>query len=45
MATLGERVEDLFFITDENGAPLTDEKRIEALQDDIKAELEERLGA
>jgi len=44
LATLGERVEDLFFITDVNGGPLTDEARIKALQDDIKAGLQQRLA-
>lgn len=45
ITTLGERVEDLFFITDENGKPLTEQERIEQLQERIKLELEKRLGA
>ncbi|MDX1633429.1 MAG: [protein-PII] uridylyltransferase [Marinobacter sp.] len=35
IATLGERVEDVFFITDEQGEPLRDPKVCQALQDDL----------
>lgn len=45
ITTLGERVEDVFFITDENGKPLAEEERIEQLQEKIKLELEKRLAA
>ncbi|MDP6536695.1 MAG: [protein-PII] uridylyltransferase [Gammaproteobacteria bacterium] len=45
IATLGERVEDLFFITDSNGAPIEQPALLEKLQSDIKAQLEERLAA
>jgi [protein-PII] uridylyltransferase len=44
ITTLGERVEDLFFITNQNGKPLTDEDQIEQLQEKIKRELEKRLA-
>ncbi len=44
ITTLGERVEDLFFITDKAGKPLTDQAAIDKLLADIKAELENRLG-
>jgi len=44
ITTLGERVEDLFFITDKHGAALSDPDVIEKLQADIKAELKARLG-
>ena len=45
ITTLGERVEDLFFITDRNGAPIQKEKLKEKLRSDIKIELEARLAA
>jgi len=35
IATLGERVEDVFFITDEHGEPLSDAARCQALQHDL----------
>ena len=35
IATLGERVEDVFFITDEQGEPLRDPAVCQALQDDL----------
>lgn len=44
ITTLGERVEDLFFITDKSGKPLSDNEAIEKLLADIKSELEARLG-
>ncbi|MFO7529736.1 MAG: [protein-PII] uridylyltransferase [Marinobacter sp.] len=33
IATLGERVEDVFFVTDEHGGPLSDPTKCQALQD------------
>lgn len=45
IATLGERVEDLFFVTDRRGRPIADAGLIERLQNDIKARLHERLSA
>ena len=44
ITTLGERVEDLFFITDRDGSPLTDQARIDSLLAAIKEALEERLS-
>lgn len=43
ITTLGERVEDLFFITDKHGNPLSDEAQIDELIADIKSEIEQRL--
>lgn len=43
IATLGERVEDLFFITDKNGNPISDEEYRQELQQEIKSELQARL--
>ena len=40
VATYGERAEDYFFITDRNGAPITDAAQQERLQ----REIQERLG-
>ncbi len=45
IATLGERVEDVFFITDEDNNPLTDEKLCITLQDEIRNALDERNDA
>tara|TARA_R100001377_G_scaffold74393_1_gene50661 strand:+ start:2381 stop:5065 length:2685 start_codon:yes stop_codon:yes gene_type:complete len=39
IATLGERVEDLFFVLDSNFQKITDPEEIERLQNDIKQEL------
>ncbi len=39
--TLGERVEDVFFITDENTQPLTDPARCEAIQAAIRNSLDQ----
>ncbi len=44
ITTLGERVEDLFFITGQQGKPLTDKDSIDSLLADIKSELEDRLA-
>ena len=45
IATLGERVEDLFFITDKTGQRIEEQALVEKLQHEIKTELEERLVA
>lgn len=39
IATLGERVDDVFFITDAAGAPLSDPERCRRLTDAIRAQL------
>ncbi|WP_404363671.1 [protein-PII] uridylyltransferase [Marinobacter sp.] len=41
IATLGERVEDVFFITDEQGEPLSDPHVCEALQEDLRTMLDD----
>ena len=43
--TLGERVEDVFFITEANQQPITDPERCEALQQAIRNELDEQAAA
>ncbi len=43
--TLGERVEDVFFITDENQQPITDPARCEAIQQAIRDELDAQAAA
>ena len=45
ITTLGERVEDLFFITDKAGQPIADQTLKENLEQQIKTELEDRLGS
>ena len=35
IATLGERVEDVFFVTDEQGEPIRDPAMCRALQQDL----------
>ena len=45
ITTLGERVEDLFFITDKTGQRIEEQALVEKLQAEIKTELEERLAA
>jgi len=45
ITTLGERVEDLFFITDKHDAPISDQNTIDALQANIKHDLEARFEA
>ena len=45
ITTLGERVEDLFFITDKSGMPIVETVLIENLQLDIKTQLKQRLSA
>ncbi|MAN51997.1 MULTISPECIES: [protein-PII] uridylyltransferase [unclassified Marinimicrobium] len=42
IATLGERVEDVFFITDNEGEPLSDPALCEALQREICEQLDKR---
>ena len=41
ISTLGERVEDVFFITDRKDQMIEDPELIEAIQRDLKAELDE----
>lgn len=41
IATLGERAEDVFFITDLNGNPVSDPELCEALQSTLKQELDD----
>ena len=43
ISTLGERVEDVFFITDQNGDPLSDYKLCEDLQRAICQELDQQV--
>ncbi len=45
ITTLGERSEDLFFITDKSGKTISDESLKKKLQNEIKDELEDRLTA
>ena len=47
IATLGERVEDVFFVTDQHGQPLSDPALCERLQQEMKAELDgnKEIGA
>ena len=44
ITTLGERVEDLFFIKDEDGGAITDTALANRLQEEIKNALERRLS-
>lgn len=44
ITTLGDRVEDLFFVTDNNGEFLKDKNVIENLLNEIKTRLEEHLS-
>jgi [protein-PII] uridylyltransferase len=43
--TLGERVEDVFFITDDQQQPITDPERCEAIQRAIREELDQQAAA
>lgn len=43
IATLGERVEDIFFITDNQGQPLSDPQLCEQLQNEICQQLDRRV--
>lgn len=45
ITTLGERVEDVFFITDNQQRPIEDPDLCAAIQDAIKKELDERAAA
>ncbi len=45
ITTLGERVEDVFFITDSQQRPIEDPELCAAIQDAIKKELDERAAA
>ncbi len=42
--TLGERVEDVFFITDAGHQPITDAERCKAIQEAIRRELDEQAA-
>jgi len=44
LTTLGERVEDLFFVTDASGAPIEDEAAIQKISGELRTELEQRLN-
>jgi len=43
ISTLGERVEDVFFISDINGQPISEAELCETLQSDICAQLDEQV--
>jgi [protein-PII] uridylyltransferase len=43
IATLGERVEDVFFISDINGQPISEAELCKALQNEICAQLDEQV--
>ena len=43
ITTLGERVEDLFFVTDQSNKPIDDQDLIEKISSELKIELEQRL--
>ena len=45
IATLGERVEDLFFVTDANQQAISDPELCEAIQQAIRTELDEQAAA
>ena len=42
ISTLGERVEDIFYITDRNSKPITNTGLIKTLKETICTELDER---
>ena len=44
ITTLGERVEDIFYITDKDGLPLSDPALCESLQKEICRQLDEQVG-
>ena len=44
LTTLGERVEDLFFVTDHADRPITDSAVIEKISTELKSGLEQRLN-
>ena len=43
IATLGERVEDIFFLVDAEGKPLGDPDLCEKLQQEIREQLDKRV--
>ncbi|WIO75278.1 [protein-PII] uridylyltransferase [Porticoccaceae bacterium LTM1] len=43
IATLGERVEDIFFITDQSGSPLINEELAESLQQQIRQRIDQHI--
>ena len=43
ITTLGERVEDLFFVTDESNKPIGDQVLIDKIISELKIDLEQRL--
>lgn len=43
IATLGERVEDIFFLVDSDGKPLSDAATCERLQQEIREQLDKRV--
>lgn len=43
IATLGERVEDIFFITDKDGQPLSDPELCERLQKEICSQIDQQV--
>ncbi len=45
ITTLGERVEDVFFITDQNHEPISDPELCEALQNEIRRVLDKQVKA
>ena len=44
ITTLGERVEDLFFVTDQSNKPIDDQDLIDKISSELKIELEQRLN-
>ena len=44
LTTLGERVEDLFFVTDHSDKPIDKQETIDKITAELKAELEQRLN-
>jgi len=45
ITTLGERVEDLFFVTDLSNKPIDDQELIERISSELKMELQQRLNS
>ncbi|TVP54109.1 MAG: [protein-PII] uridylyltransferase [Halomonadaceae bacterium] len=45
IATLGERVEDVFFVTDQSGDPIQDQELCQQLHDELCQQLDEITGA
>ena len=44
ITTLGERVEDLFFVTDQSNKPIDDQDLIDKICSELKIDLEQRLN-